>query len=1039
MNIKSQIIQYTRNHCKTALLLTAFLSISIVSQAQEPLSQLDPPGSLQHATNLYQQKHYPAAREAFLRLYNTTTIQNHEQLAIAQLYIALCSSKMEQKEAELLLEKFIAENQESINISQAWMELARIYYTNRKYKKAIEAFDKVSPYALSNDEMAEYHFKKGYAELSQGDAETADKSFNQVKDSKSNYRIAAQYYHAHIAYTNNDYETALEGFKKIEQEKSFRAVVPFYYAQIAHAQGDCDQVIKSGSQLAKTIKNKRTEELARITGECLLKSNNPLEATDYLERYLQHAKSDASRTDHYNMASAYFLTNQYALAIPQYQEVTRTDDTLAQNAWYHMGISYMKTEQLKFAAQAFHSAYQLNFNEDIATEALFAYARLAVEMAHDPYNEAVKSLQQYITKHPNHPRTDEAYGYISNIYMSTKNYKEALVSLDKIGHKTPHMKAIYQKISYSRGIELFNDGELGEAIQLMRKSLYNKSDNKYTALACYWMGEAYYRQKDYENARRYYISFRTTPQANLLPEFHQLNYNLGYTYFNQKRYADAGQAFNNFIQHPVNTDAKLISDAYLRAADCHYIQKQYDQAIDQYNTAIKMNLTDVDYAMYQKAFTLGIKGDLNGKAWILKDFVKRFPNSTYTDDARFEQGNTYLVLDQPHEALTAFEGLVNNQYKSTYTPKALLKCGLIHFNGNQNTQALQSLKRVVSEYPATPESKEALTIIKNIYVSMNKVSDYVAYVDNISFANVTVNQQDSLMYTAAENRYMDAAFEEAAQSFAAYIQRFPLGAFFTRACYYMGESEEQLNNPAKALPAFEKVIELPVSEFTENALLKAARIHYDSLRYNKAYDYYQQLETIAQYPEHKQESIIGQMHCAFLNNQYNEAIAAAQKVLMAEKSSDDIKVEAHLTMARSAIATGDLALAQTEFSTTQKISQAEAGAEAQYNMALIQYQLNNLDQTTKLVYALADNYSSYDYWVVRGFILLSDVFVKQNDLFQARQTLESILGNYTNQDEIPLIAQRKLKLIKEQEESATQNINTDQEDEIYLDNPSKNF
>ena len=65
-----------------------------------------------------------------------------------------------------------------------------------------------------------------------------------------------------------------------------------------------------------------------------------------------------------------------------------------------------------------------------------------------------------------------------------------------------------------------------------------------------------------------------------------------------------------------------------------------------------------------------------------------------------------------------------------------------------------------------------------------------------------------------------------------------------------------------------------------------------------------------------------------------------------------------------------------------------------------------------MIFELAENYSN-DYFIAKSFILLSDIYVLQSNIFQARATLESIINNYDGSDLIK-IAKDKVNLLKEE-------------------------
>jgi hypothetical protein len=55
--------------------------------------------------------------------------------------------------------------------------------------------------------------------------------------------------------------------------------------------------------------------------------------------------------------------------------------------------------------------------------------------------------------------------------------------------------------------------------------------------------------------------------------------------------------------------------------------------------------------------------------------------------------------------------------------------------------------------------------------------------------------------------------------------------------------------------------------------------------------------------------------------------------------------------------------------------------------------MNNLDDVENRVFNISDRFGSHEYWVAKSFILLADVYVAKDNLFQARETLRSVVDN----------------------------------------------
>lgn len=1000
-------------------LILACISITTPLFAQHTAVYTQPVSDFRNATDLMAKEKYGAALTIFERLSKAPANEDKGLGPSSAYYAALCATRLFHDDAMYRMLKFTQDYPESSHLNEANFELAKLQYNAKKYADAIAAFNQVDVYELSADDMAEFNFKLGYCYLKTDNLDKAKGSLFEVKNKENKYTIPATYYFAHIAYRQKNYETALKDFEKLKTDETFKGIVPYYIVQIYSYQGKYDELPGVAIPLLSNDKTKRSSELSRLVGDAYYRTGKYTEAIPYLEKYADPHQGNIAQVDAYELAFSYYKTSQYEKAIKYFQTAAKGQDSLSQSAFYHLADCFVRTNQKTFASNAFLSAYKINADKTISEDALFNYAKLSIELSYSPYNEAIKSLQKYLADYPATPRADEAYGYLTDLYLITNNYKEAQASLEKIKTKNRDMSQAYQKISYYRGLELFNEKDMDGANEMLKKAARETSDKSISASALYWIAEVNYRQGKFDAAAAQYNKFLTSQGAMGLPLFSTANYNLGYCYFKLKDYTKANLSFRKFIGDK-KADVKLVADANLRLGDGNFMRKEYTEAINYYEQAMANNATDADYALFQIAMSYGVSGDPARKISNLQKLLKDYKRSPYQDDALYEMGITNLIMNNEKAALINFQQITKAFPKSIYVKRSVLKTGLIYFNQNNNQLALTTLQKVVSDYPGTPESKEALASIRSIYVEMNEVDNYLKYTKDVPFADVSQSEKDSITYIAAENLYMNGNCDKATSSFNNYISKYKDGAFAINANFYRAECDYKAGRNEEALSGYNYVLQQPRSRFTESAALKAARISYAQANYAMAVEHYIRLEELAESPANISEALIGEMRCNYHLASYGMALQAAQKLLQTANQPSDMVAEAHLTAAKSALALKNIDLARREFEETVKVSQGDAGAEAKYNLAAQEFENADYSMTEKSLFALSKDYASSDYWVAKGFILLSDVYMKKGNTFQAKQTLQSIIDNYDG-IELKTLAKTKLAAINQAEPQPADN------------------
>jgi tetratricopeptide (TPR) repeat protein len=956
---------------------------------------------------LYEREKFGAARSSFEKVIEQTEGTNSQLRAEAMYYHAMCAIHLYNLDAEYQVFRFIAENPESPHVNEVCFQLANYFHYKMNWPRAVMWYNKVDRQELSLNERPEYYFKKGYAFYMRKDFENARVNFYEILDVDSPYTPPATYYYSHIHYVEENYETALMGFRKIDTDPMFTKVAPYYISQILYLQKKYEEVIEYAPALMENISDTRRGEMAKITGESYFMLERYDEAVPYLEIYKDNTRSYSVK-DRYQMAFAYYMSGRYEEARDIFEKITYRRSEIAQSALYHLADCYLNLQNKSKAMTAFGEASKMDYDQRIQEDALFNYAKLAFELSYNPFNEAIQSFNQYITWYPSSERIDEAYNYLVLAYLQTRNFSMALASLEKIRHRDENIEKAYQKVAFYRGLELYNNLRFIEAVDILEKSLaYGKHDPVIRARTYYWLGEAAYRSGDLTLARTYFGEFLNEPFAHRQDEYALANYSMGYIAFDEERYSDAEKWFATYARSEKDGSSPTLSDVYNRLGDCKFVQQDYWRAIEQYNEAIRLGRSDKDYAYFQKGFTYGILNRPEQKLEVMQSIVRDLPNSHYVDDALFETARTHVSLGNSSAAVAEYRRLVTDFPNSSYLAQALTQLGLIYFNQGNYNDAIGYYTRVARDYPGSPEADNALQSLETIYVRNNNIEGYLAFVNELG-RDVSNKQQDSLMYAAAENTYGSGDCRAAIESLNKYLGNHPNGNYLLNAHYYKADCHLKLNQLNEALVSLDYIAAQPRNMFSELALVASSGIHYSNGNYNQAVNQYLRLLEIASDPANVRDARIGVMRCYYRLEEYSNAVSAATEVLNLEKMPAGAEREAWYLIAKSYMAMNRTESALEYFrKNAADVSSAE-GAESKYMVAEIMYKQATLagrsdkeilTQVENEIFDFIDMNTPHQYWMGKAFLLLSDVYLGLGDEFQAIHSLKSIIDYYTIQDD----------------------------------------
>jgi len=286
---------------KIAVLL--FISLVHYTFAQQSLKYESDKNLYERGMEMFRTGKYGLARINFSKYVEEQKGEVSTQVAEAAYLARLCAQKLDNEDVKFLWEDYIQNYPYSNRLPYAKLNMGHYYKDKRKYKQAARWYEKVRAKALDGENRTEYYFSYGYVLFRQKEYDKALVYFNRIMGKDNKYAASVKYYYAHIQYEKGNYQTALEGFKVLENDKGFKKVIPFYIAQIYYLKEDYDNAIKYAEPLLGEGTKKRKADMNRITGDSYYAKKEYTKSITYHQKTIE-LSSDPQREDYYHLGFA---------------------------------------------------------------------------------------------------------------------------------------------------------------------------------------------------------------------------------------------------------------------------------------------------------------------------------------------------------------------------------------------------------------------------------------------------------------------------------------------------------------------------------------------------------------------------------------------------------------------------------------------------------------------------------------------------------------------------------------------------------------
>jgi TolA-binding protein len=231
------------------------------------------------------------------------------------------------------------------------------------------------------------------------------------------------------------------------------------------------------------------------------------------------------------------------------------------------------------------------------------------------------------------------------------------------------------------------------------------------------------------------------------------------------------------------------------------------------------------------------------------------------------------------------------------------------------------------------------------------------------------------------------------------------------AQYYLADSYYRTDDKVNALKAYVELLKISGNQYTEEATRRCAEITYDQKDYASALNYFKQLQSVGQTTENKDIGRLGVLRCSNFLKDYQTTITIVNEIMADPHSNADLKSEALYNRAKAYLALNKNDEAAVDLKVLASDTRTPNGAEAKYLLANVWFEQGKMTEAEAEVMDFAKKNTPHQFWLARSFVLLADVYIKQNNDFQAKQYLISLQKNYTVADEIQTMITDRLSAI----------------------------
>ncbi|MDI9337349.1 MAG: tetratricopeptide repeat protein [Alphaproteobacteria bacterium] len=972
-----------------------------------PLNNAD---ILNESQNLFNAENYTSC---FNYLRTSVYVQNplnldnvHQNLAYY--YYIISGIRCRDTSVFELARTYIKENIVSNFKQRVAFFLGNYYYFNNDFENALQYLEHLPIYHLTNKEVSQLKFQLGYIFYKLNNFKKAKHLLSIISQlPQDKFYFEANYYVGLLSISDGSYAEAIKNFKIAEEKSDYKPYIPYYLAQCFYFEKKIDSSLRIANKALENKTTKNTIQLEQLLSQIYFEKNDFQKSLNHFKKFIFNYP-EVTANDFFKYSFCFYKTSQYDSALHYLIKIQSSDEQNQAAILNLLANIYIIKNEKQLAKNALYNCIELlnDTNTEFLTSKL-NYIKLLVDLKEHSF--ALVQLQNYL----NYPLTDslkqQALELLIYEFTRSQNYEKAYSVYKKLKFTSKESQKVYVEILIGLGKTEFLENQFDSAVIYLTMAL-NEAQilNVQKIEAEFWLGQTFYQLEQFKFAiihTNNYLNLKPTSSEDLVRAY----ITNGYSFLKLDDFTLALENYNKALKL-LKKSHVLYQDALLRKADCNLMLKNFSQASQGYQEVVIQKWAGADYALFQLAKLAGAGQNLDQKIHYLEQLINSYPSSNLQEDAHLELVETYFIQEKFKNAKLILDTINNNINYLKWQAAILYKLGLVHFNLKNNIAALNYFDTLYQKYSHFSEIDDAAVIIKNIFIIQNQPEKYIEFMNKFGILTEE-NEQEKLLLEIADRKTYANDYEGLVKIYKQYLNLNQPSA----KCDILNKIilvYKQLKSLDSALPYLQDITKY-CADKTE-AWQTIASIYQEHQDYqnqtNSLMEAYQStsdqslkqslsesiLNNFINYPqlEYNEDSL----NFMFGNESFTSQVNPKLWYIYSEKLSQDTNLDKDY---KARIAYWEKIISSKDYKLAPKVA-------IKIGNVLVKKGL--LDSAEQWCFGIIKNYD-YDYYVVtQAYLLLGDIYLLENDQFNAKSTYSSVKEN-SEFDDLKKEATEKLNKI----------------------------